>query len=307
MLAKNEAAHLPKLAQATAGQIDSWLILLDESTTDDTAEVAAQVFGHLPGRIVTAPWVDFCTARNHLYELARDAYGDYILLLDPDSPLKGTIPRELTELVYSIALEQGGTDWRVPLIFRSDVDVEWIGRVHEYASFTAPITPLEGVTIEPAWVAKPERYERDAELLAEDASTNPRSAFYLAQTYETLGRSDEAIAQYLRRAQMGDGSSIEETFVALLRAGALLLPLDVELARVLLERAHGFRPNRPEPLYYLAWLSNWEGKHPEAGRWAKLGLDQGPCTDALFVNRWQENEGLQLEYDKAVDSLIAAA
>jgi hypothetical protein len=105
----------------------------------------------------------------------------------------------------------------------------------------------------------------------------------------------------LRRAQLGHGW-VEETFICLLDAGVLLLPLDVELAETLLKRAHAYRPGRAEPLYHLAWLANWRGDHDEAAELAAQGMLLPASTDALFVNRWSETHGVVDELNRAIDA-----
>jgi len=299
---------MPEVAEACAGLYDSWVVLTDDRTVDDTALAAGE---HLegPGAVHPFTFEDFSQARNLLLEQARiglDPEEDFILLADPDSPPRGVLPG-LARDWYSCTWRQGQTEWQMPVLIRAGVECHYEGAAHEILRLPATATsaPAEELLVVVAPKAfSSERFELYLELLLPDATENPRSAFYLARTYADLQRRGEAIEAYLRRAQMGHGV-IEETYLSVLNAGILLVPLDVELARVLLERARRLRPGRVETLYHLAWLANATSDPERAAGYCAEAVQMPPSSDGLFVNRWAEREGILFELGKALDAMRA--
>jgi tetratricopeptide (TPR) repeat protein len=301
MLARDEAHRIADVADAVGQLVDDAVVLIDDRTLDDTA---GAVELELPrARVQPFRFVDFAQARNELFAAARQGLGagDYLLLVDPDSPPRGRLPGDLTSSPsWSCTWHSGSFDYHLPILVEATVDCRYEGACHELLVGVSPRwTPELDVVVEP----KPDGVDRSelyAELLRPGAEAgDPRAAFYLARTLRDQGRVGEAIEWYLRRAQLGHGW-IEETFICLLDAGVLLLALDVELAQTLLERARAFRPGRLEPAYHLAWLANWRGDHELAAELAAAALRQGPSSDALFVNRWAETHGLVDELNRAI-------
>lgn len=301
LLARDEAERLPQLAEQLGDRIQSVVLLVDDRTTDDTIDVAEALWGHLDGHVYPHKFKDFGTARNRLLELARPG-ADYLLLLDPDSPLIGTWPDELDAPAYECEWFYNGLVWPRTILLRTDTPAAYEGAVHEVIIVQADIHPAPDCHVEARVTAGPERLEWIESMLRRDAAVNPRSAFYLAQTLRDLDRLDEAFGWYMRRAAMGHGW-IEETYCAVLEAGRLLNVYDYDLAAELWRRCIGLRP-RAEAPFQLAAQANHRGLHSEALSWASLGLRMGASQDRLFVNRWIEQEGLMEQFNIAARNLM---
>lgn len=302
LICRDEAERLPALAEQLGDRIQSVCLLLDDRTTDDTEGVAYQLWGELPhgGLVESFAFHDFSQARNALLAAAREGC-DYLLLLDPDSPLVGEWPDELTEPSYGCEWRYHGLTWPRVILLRSDVEAHYEGLVHEVIA-----VPGETVTLDTCWVeahvtAGRERLEWIEGMLRRDAATNPRSAFYLAQTLRDLGRHDEAFGWYMRRGAMGEGW-VEETHQAVYEAATLLNRLDYGLAADLWRRCLQLF-DRPEPCYMLACQANERGLHSEALAWASQGLRMGRSSALLFANRWIEQEGLPQQFQVAADAM----
>lgn len=295
MLARDEADRMTSVADAVGGLIDDYVVLVDDRSSDGTPMAVHRALGSA-GRVEGFVFENFAQARNELFAAARDGAPDgaWLLLVDPDSPPRGHLPHDLDEATaWSCTWRNGPDEWHLPILVRADADCRYEGAVHELLVGVSQVwTPTLRVEVTP----KPARPERAAEfiaLLRGDAERGePRAAFYLARTLKDQGRVGEAIEWYLRRAQMGDTGWVEETFICLLDAGQLMIQLDVELARTLLERAAEYRPTRLEPLYWLAWIANWEGNPKLAQEIALVGATTPISTDSLFVNRWIERHGM---------------
>lgn len=299
MLARDEADRMAGVAEACGHLVDDYCVLVDDRSRDGTPEAVWRALGSR-GRCEGFVFEDFAQARNALFAAAREGLGvgDYLLLVDPDSPPHGEMP-ELGAPLYDCTWRSGPYEWRLPILVAADLACEYVGACHESLAAACATLPAPGLTVDVlAKAFTPERQESYVELLSRDAATNPRSAFYLAQALRELGRTGAAIEAYLRRAQMGHGW-VEETFMAVYEAGCLMLPLDVELARCLLERASRFRPTRIEPLVQLAWLANAEQRHDDATDLALAALALPPSDDSLFVNRHLERDGAAIELHKA--------
>lgn len=315
MLARDEADQMKLVAEACCGLYDDWIVLVDDRTTDETA-VAANSNLAGAGVVEFFAFEDFSQARNLLLERAREAMGglgreDFILLADPDSPPRGVLPG-LIHNWYSCRWRSGSIEWQRPVLVRATFDCLYVGAAHEL--LIPADSGIAGLDVGGALaiadelvvdvIEKPfseERANLYLELLAPTAPTDPRDAFYLARTYRDLGRSGEAIEAYLRCVAMPQWE--EQVFVALNDAGVLLSELDVELGRILFERAHELLPRRGDGLYYLAWSAN-QARDPErAAAACAAAIQLPPYPDGLFVNRWAEREGILLELGRAIESL----
>lgn len=306
MLARDEAHRMPEVADALFGLIDDYVVLIDDRTIDDTAAAVVMALGET-GSVQRFTFEDFSQARNLLLEKARiglDPEEDFILLADPDSPPSGVLPGLVRDW-YAATWRQGQVEWQMPVLIRAGLECSYEGAAHEILRIPPAATsaPSELVaTVKPKAFSL-ERAELYLELLLPDATDNPRSAFYLARTYADLHRTGEAIEAYLRCAQMMQPH--EQAYLCCLNVGILLMPLDVELARVMLERARSKRPARVETLYHLAWLANACGDPAKAAGYCAEAVQMPPSSDGLFVNRWAEREGILFELGKALDVMRA--
>jgi tetratricopeptide (TPR) repeat protein len=134
-------------------------------------------------------------------------------------------------------------------------------------------------------------------LLTEHRHTHPddpRTAFYLAQTYRDLGRCQEAVQMYEQRAEMGNWD--EEVYYSLLQVGDLQLQMgQVAEASWAWQRAIAARPTRPESFHRLGRLLNDQSKWPAARVWLEQAATLPPCHDQLFVEGWVQQWGITFE------------
>jgi glycosyltransferase involved in cell wall biosynthesis len=242
-------------------------------------------------------WQDF--GQNRSFALARArGTADWLLLLDAD--MRVTIDPDFVPdpAVEAYMVEMGdphGFSWRLPLLVRGDLPWVALGRVHAYVGLAdRPFSRVntDAVRIQRADSSSPAKTQRQAELLVADHAANPndpRTMFYLAQTYRELGRNQEARTLYLRRAEMGGWP--EEVYYAAYRA-ALLAP-DWPTKQIELLAAWEMRPQRLEALCALCRGLNERGQHHAA--YALASSPTGPCGDTLFVHRSVWDWGLKFE------------
>jgi len=128
------------------------------------------------------------------------------------------------------------------------------------------------------------------------AGINPRTVFYLGQTYDCLNINNEAIKYYLERSEMG--GYIEEAFMALYRVGKLYEADDWDKAAKYYLLAYEKFPSRIEPLVKLAQhYSNPQIKYmyakqacitsqPDHGLFLETGLYEYDRWDQLAIGAW---------------------
>lgn len=185
------------------------VVACDTGSTDDTVQQIEQwCIEHGKSRDVHCfPFVDFAQARNEALARCRssDLKFDYILLLDADFVGHGTLA-ELTAPVYAPQLVSGHVSYRRPQVVRRDEKGGYVGATHEYFSSPSPAVNLDSFWIEDKGDggSKADKYERDIRLLKADLDmnpTNPRSMYYLAESYRNSGQHFDAAVWYARRVE----------------------------------------------------------------------------------------------------------
>jgi tetratricopeptide (TPR) repeat protein len=308
LLCRDEAERLPALAERLDPlELGGVIVMYDDRTVDDTFDVAERLWPTAVIEPVT--FEDFSQARNALLDFARCHVrpDDYLLMLDPDSLPDGTLPpdEELTADAYTCEWRWAGEAWPRIILLRAGATAAWREPVHEYLDAAGLVVDLPGVWVDAVVTASAERLAWIEDVLRRDAAANPRSAFYLAQTLADLGRRDEALCWYLRRAAMGHGWA-EETYLATYTAGVLMESFDWHFATTLWQRCIEMRPGRVEPWWQLARAANQRGDHSEALSHASAALRLPPSTDTLRVNRWIETVGAAEQFDQAATGLLTS-
>ena len=309
----NEAPTLSALAQGCKELgIDSWIIFDDEDSTDGTEEIAYDVFDWIPGKVVKGKFEHLYQKRNRLLSLPETREGaDYLFMPQSDEPPVGTLDKDsLTGPVYMAIVEDRESptsgypmEWDMPLIVRADLKMHWEGAVHELLVFDEDVIAerLSSFVIHRSGshASIEEREEQSRSLEAEFAKDgNPRSAFYLGQTYQALGRDEDAIRMYLHRASMTNGYD-QERYVAMYRVGQMFESKNlIKAVRPYLD-AWGLRPHRKEPLFRLAHLANFMGNHEMALAFCNQALAAPDTQDSMFVERWIERWGIAFQWSIA--------
>lgn len=299
MIVKNEASGIVETLASVAAFIDHWTIL-DTGSTDGTQALIQTKLAGIPGTLHEEPFVDFATTRNRVLELHGKAT-EFTLMLSGDDILIGaeqlraalTAQCDAPSEVYNVERQLGHDRFPTAIVLRTGTGWWYVGRTHEVLTkpghFATQCIPGAYVTRnrDGDQAAKRSRWEQDLGILVEDHArepTNPRTTFYLAQTYECLGRYREALAMYERRIALEGW--VEETYEAHYRCArvldALKTPWPFVEERYL--RAHAVDPRRAEPLYAVAkhWYvtRNYALTYLFAQRAEQLPYPEG----ALFVH-----------------------
>jgi tetratricopeptide (TPR) repeat protein len=303
MIVKDEAAGIAKTLESVRPHIDRWLIL-DTGSTDGTQDLIRSLLADVPGELHEGPFIDFATTRNAALELAGTDC-EYILCLDAEDVLQQGEPIRpfLTEAItnqaedaYHLMFRMGDTSFRSTRLIRSQAGWRYRGVVHEVLLGPAEQVGtilLPGPTIVHDRAPQSEartiaRWERDLALLLQETAKNPehgRSVFYLAQTYRCLGRIEEAIETYSRRASLGGWH--EEVYFSLWSVAQLSEAIGKPWPEVqqLYLAAHAIAPHRAEPLCAIARYYVKTGMYALGFIFAQRAYQLPyPANDTLFVN-----------------------
>lgn len=295
---------IARCLRSARGLIDHWVIC-DTGSADGTQELVRCCLEGIAGELHQRPWVDFGHNRTELMALARGT-ADYLLLLDADMTVSYDTPRlrGLAADSYMLRHAEDPEYW-IKRLVRGDRRWWYVGATHEYITTdgTDRTENLDAIVVHHHGDGgtRAEKFERDRRLLSAQLRRepdNPRAVFYLAQTLRDLGRLDEAIDLYRRRAAMGGWP--EEVFYALYQVGVLTGRAGHrDQAITTLLQAWNDRPQRAEPLYELAWMFRERGQHHLAHLVSERGIGIRVPADTLFVHRWIYRWGLLFEYSIA--------
>jgi len=134
---------------------------------------------------------------------------------------------------------------------------------------------------------KSDKFERDARLLEkglQDEPDNVRYMFYLAQTYNSLGRFKDAIRMYKKR--IAGGGWFEEVWYShYMIANCYHALKDFVKFEAWMLRAHAYRPQRAESLYKLTKHFREQAQHYKAYQYLEMGSGIPVPNDSLFIER----------------------
>lgn len=303
MIVKNESAVIGRCLEAVLPFVDGYVVC-DTGSTDATVELVERAGTRcgVPGRVARHRWQDFGHNRTEAAAEARAwvegqgwPLGDaYLLFLDADMVLgarPGFDRTTLREPSYQIAQQNGGLQYYNLRLARLSHEWRSVGVTHEYWEAHPGAPPPE--RLDALWIddlgdggSKADKFERDIRFLEQalrDEPGNPRTLFYLAQSYYDVGRWADAQAMYQRRWQAGGWE--EERWYARFREGECALRMgDHDRGAGVLLQAFQERPARAEPLHALARHYRERGQSELAMMAALRGLEvRYPSADVLFV------------------------
>ena len=304
MIVKNEVKVLPRLIRSVKDYID-YYVIVDTGSTDDTIELIRREMASygIAGEVHERPWVNFGANRQQALELALAAdKADWLLFIDADEELAVSDPKFYEKLVpgvsYEIEKHQGDIRYAVRhLLNVRGASYRWEGPVHNYLVAEGRerlelrkdvwIIYHQGQGAKSHGVTEEQKFLRDAKLLEEELlrdPNDPRSQFYLAQSYRDAEHYERALEAYRKRAAMDNGWD-EERFIAQLEVGRTCFLLERPEAEVLAELlgAYHLRPTRAEPLFELARYYRLKKGYAMATLFAKAGLQTPLPNDRLFV------------------------
>lgn len=307
MIVKNESAVIERCLESVLPIIDYWVIV-DTGSTDHTQEIIKTFMKthKKAGELFERPWVNFGHNRNEALALAQGK-ADYIFFIDADDYLKYEPDFKLPLLdrdYYYMTILHAGSSYQRIFLIKSALDWQWKGVLHEVLvpqpswSYATIDKVFNVNTQEGARSKDPLKYARDAELLElalKEAPNDPRTLFYLAQSYLDAKNYPKSLENYQKRVEVGGWD--QEIFISLLHI-AFIKELQEESIDDVINsymRAFYMRNTRVEPLYHVSRLLREKNDFTSAYLAAKVALAIPRTTDILFVENWMYEYGLELE------------
>ncbi len=287
-MCKNEKKRLHVTLQSVVGYVKS-IVCFDTGSTDNTLELIRDFCkeNDIILRLKQGEFVDFSTSRNISLDFA-DTFNDidYLLLMDVNDELRNgnkllEMCEKYRETEYSgFLLSQEWWSGKMDKYYNMRLvkprnHWRYKGVVHEYMTQLVDEKEKTGRVRFPNDVVlyqdrtqdddkSSKRYVRDKELLLQEHAKDPkepRTIFYLAQTFSCLGEHEDAYKYYLLRTTVNGFT--EEVFESYLRAGKIskVLKHDWHERMALFMKAYE-HSKRAEPLIEIAQYyidkKNWE-------------------------------------------------
>lgn len=309
MIVKDEEAVIERCLRSVRPLIDTWTIV-DTGSSDQTPVLISQLLQDKPGQLLHCPWVNFAHNRNQSLEYNRESC-QYHLILDADDWIEARPEFKWPELrddCYALEIHYEGIVHRRPQLLKSSLSWCYQGVVHEQ-----PFAPQanHGGTVEgliyhcatgvSARARDPFRFHRDAALLEEELTRrpgDPRTVFYLAQSYRDGGRLRDAVETYRQRTHLGGWT--QEIYYSHLQIGRLLTRLGASASEVIgsYQAAFEVDPTRSEAPLDLARHYRLQGQYQLALLWARQAHLRKLPQDGLFLEMdaygWKQLDELAL-------------
>jgi glycosyltransferase involved in cell wall biosynthesis len=224
-MARDEEAVIAR-AVKSAKQLADTVLVFDTGSEDDTVNEAF----HAGASIRDLEWNGFGPTLTEAMNQAAE-YADWTFRLDadmtiePHPDLRSWLAADPDPDVgaWEVELAQANWTWYLPLLTRANREWTYVGATHEYLDTTdVKRRKLLGLTVTHHADSSHQdvKLARDLALLEEGFfGGDERATFYYAWTLMDLGRKDEAIAAFTKRARMGGFE--EEAWYAQYRAARL--------------------------------------------------------------------------------------
>lgn len=315
LMVKNEESVIEKTLEPFIEAGLHSFFIFDTGSTDATIAKAEFLFKahHIKHwRIAQEPFIDFATSRNRALDLADEYFPHSPFFLMPDAEwythnVKGLIDFCVQEInaqapCYLMRIINETIDFTVPRLIRASSHSRFIGVVHEIIPVAGSVRIPNDVYFELGasrygFEKSKKRWERDIGMLLkayEENPNDPRTTFYLAQTYECMG--DIQIAYHYYKIRAGQEGWHEENYETFYRLGQLTDRLSADdksytwhMAFDYYSMAHNLLPHRAEPLVRIAEHYWPDGQGPSnvalCYLFAKRACElEYPKNDLLFIN-----------------------
>lgn len=216
MIVKNESKIIERLLESVLPIIDSYCIC-DTGSDDDTIEKITNYFKNKKqGKIISEPFINFEYNRNFVIHEAKKMNTSHILVMDADMKLEigNSFDKKMLSENDIYFLYQGTSSffYKNVRIFKNHPEIKYVGVTHEYVSypnhFSSKLIEKDSLFILDIGDGgcKQNKFQRDILLLEKETiqhPNEPRSWFYLANSYRDTRQFENAIRCYQERIKLG--------------------------------------------------------------------------------------------------------
>jgi len=295
IMVKNGGNQFEQMLKDNMHLIDQWTIL-DTGSTDNTVEIIQKTLvGKKRGELYQEPFINFRDSRNRLLELAGETC-KYTLMLDDTYVIKGDLRGFLNETrgdqfsdSFTLYIKSDDVEYGSNRILKTDRHLKYWFKIHEVIqdkNNNNVVIPFERSHIFDGRFEYMEdrtmsRKQLDLQLLQEEIDEdpdNPRSYYYMAQTYNLLKDNEKAFKYFMLRADHPVEGFIQEKIDAIFEAARCAnFQLNKPWAEceVLYKRAYELDKSRPDSIYFLGIHYFLEGNKKTAYDYFKLAFEIG--------------------------------
>lgn len=295
VMVKNGGEQFEEMLSKNRDICDRWTIL-DTGSTDNTLSVIHDTLvGKKRGNLVEEPFINFRDSRNRCLDLAGKAC-KFIIMMDDTYTIQGNL-REFLQNVrgdqfadsFSVYILSDDTKYGSNRIIKSSTGLRYMYRIHEVISdknnINVVIPSTDALILDRRFNYMEERTMKRKELdllllyeeLEEDPS-NPRTYYYLAQTYNLLKNYQKAYDYFIKRSEFTNSGFIQERVDAVFEAARLAnfqLKKPWKECLALYEKCYKIDESRPESLYFIGVHYYTEGDYYKAYSYFKKGFEIG--------------------------------
>ena len=302
LMVKNGGDKFENFLNSNIHLIDKWTIL-DTGSTDNTIENINKILvGKKDGILFQEPFINFRDSRNRLLELAGENC-KFTLMLDDTYIVRGDLRNFLNYVrgdqyssSFSIYIDNNDVKYSSNRILKSSNKLRYKYRIHEVindidniiVNIPHDITNIFDDTNEYMQKRTSDRMKLDLKFLYEEVEedfSNPRTYFYLGQTYNLLGDYENSYKYYLKRYEFINSGFLQERFSAILRAARVAnfeLKYTWKHCEDLYMRAYKIDECRPEPLYFIALNYYLKSEYTIAFDYLKKAFELGIPENSQF-------------------------
>jgi len=295
IMVKNAGPQFEEMLTANLSIIDRWTIL-DTGSTDNTIDIINKVLvGKKRGELFQEPFINFKDSRNRCLDLAGTSC-KFILMLDDTYVIEGkfmdflnTVRGDQLSDSFSLIIKSDDVEYGSNRLIKSYTGLRYKYKIHEIIDDKNNINiiiPKEISFINDRRFDYMEertmnRKEDDLKLLYEEMEenpTDPRSYYYLAQTYNLMEKYDLAYQFFLKRASFTDSGFIQERIDASFEAARIAnfkLDKPWEECLELYEKTFKIDESRPETQYFIGIHYYLKGDHKLAFKYFKKAFQIG--------------------------------
>jgi FkbM family methyltransferase len=295
IMVKNAGPQFEQMLTDNINYFDKWTIL-DTGSSDETIDIINRILvGKKYGNLYCEPFINFKDSRNRLLELAGKEC-KYITMLDDTYVINGDLREFLKEVrgdqysnSFTLYISSNDSLYGSNRIICSDSDLKYIYRIHEVITdknninIIIPQNKVKIVDRRFDYMEKRtmERKQLDLKLLFEELEDNPndpRTYYYLAQTYNLLEDYEKAYEYFLKRLEIINAGFIQERYDSAFEAGRIanfkLNKLWDECLK-LYEKAIQIDDSRPDAYYFIGIHYYLENNYQQAYKYFKKGFELG--------------------------------
>jgi hypothetical protein len=271
IMVKNAGPQFEQMLKENMSLIDQWTIL-DTGSTDETIDIINKTLvGVKKGKLYQEPFINFKESRNRCLDLAGTNC-KYTIMLDDTYIVKGDLRQFLNDIrsdqfgdSYSMYIKSDDVEYSSNRILKTNRKLRYIYRIHEVITNENNknvITPIDKAYIfdgrfEYMEKRTMDRKSLDLKLLQEEIDedpNNPRSYYYMAQTYNLLENHQLAYDYFLQRANHPIEGFLQEKIDAIFEAARIAnfkLNKSWDECEKLYFRAYELDKTRPDSLYFI--------------------------------------------------------